>query len=251
MGLYDSFRNALQNDDAIVVATIVSGPTAVGCKILVHDTGAVEGELTPVDLRSQVHADALRLLYEERSATIDYEIDEGAFSVFFDTFPAPPQLVIIGASHAAAPLASFAKRAGYTVVICDARAAFAVPERFPDADTVLKGWPQDVLPTLSLGSNTYLVLLSHDARFDIPTLEIALPSPVRYIGAIGSRRTQSLRFDRLRAEGYSDAQLARIYGPVGLNIGARTPEETAIAILSEITAVRYGAPAGFLKDRKQ
>jgi xanthine dehydrogenase accessory factor len=251
MGLYETFRRHLEAETAIAVVTVIAGPAYVGFKVLVYEDGSTEGDLDLPELREKIASDALQLLYDERSSTLEYVVNDDTYSVFVDSFPAPPQLIIVGASHAAAPLSSFGKRAGYRVVICDARAAFAVADRFPDADQVLKGWPQDVLPSLALGSNTYLVLLSHDSRFDIPTLEIALPSNVRYIGAIGSRRTQSQRFERLRAEGYTPEQLARIYGPVGLDIGSRTPEETALAILAEITAVRYGAGAGFLRDRKR
>jgi xanthine dehydrogenase accessory factor len=135
------------------------------------------------------------------------------------------------------------------VIITDARAAFAAPERFPDADRVIKGWPQEVLPTLRLDSSTYVVLLSHDPKFDEPTLEHVLPSDVRYIGAIGSRKTQQQRSDRLREAGFGEDQLERIYGPVGLDIGARSVEETALAILAEVTAVRYGRDGGFMRRR--
>jgi xanthine dehydrogenase accessory factor len=193
----------------------------------------------------------MRLLREERSATIQYPHNDRTFEVFIDSYPAPPRLIVVGASHAAGPLSTFARRTGYHVVVCDARAAFAVPERFPDAHQVLKGWPQDLLPSLKLGANTFVVLLSHDPRFDEPTLEITLPSAVRYIGAIGSARTQRERFHRLRGAGFSDEQLSRVFGPVGLDIGGQSPEETALAILSEITAVRYGHGAGFLRDRKR
>jgi xanthine dehydrogenase accessory factor len=191
----------------------------------------------------------MRLLREERPETVSYELPEGAYQVFIDIFPVLPQLIIVGATHTAIPLSSFAKALGYRVIVTDARGAFAVPERFPDADRVIKGWPQDVLPTLRLDESTYMVLLSHDAKFDQPTLQYVLPTRVRYIGAIGSRRTQQQRFERLRAEGFSEEQLSRIYGPVGLDLGGRSVEETALAILAEVTAVRYGREGGFMRKR--
>ncbi|HEX6506574.1 MAG TPA: XdhC family protein, partial [Chloroflexota bacterium] len=190
-------------------------------------------------------------LRDEAAGTVSYQRPEGACEVFFDVYPAPPQLVIVGAGHVAVPLARFGKELGYRVVVTDARAAFARPERFPEADQVLKGWPQDVLPALDLGESTYVVLLSHDLKFDEPTLDHVLPSAVRYIGAIGSRKTQRSRFERLRLQGYTENQLGRLFGPVGLDIGGRTPEETAIAILAEITAVRRGRPGGFMRDRER
>jgi xanthine dehydrogenase accessory factor len=234
----------------MVLATIVDGPRQVGAKLLIDDGRNVQGDIPP-DLREGTVQAALTALRDERSSTIELGSSDERFTVFFDVYPSPPQLIIVGASHAAGPLCTLAKHVGYRVVICDARAAFAVHERFPDADEVLKGWPQDLLPSLRLDSNTYLVLLSHDSRFDGPTLEIALPSRVRYIGAIGSRKTQRERFERLREEGHTEAELERVYGPVGLDLGGRSPEETAIAILAEITAVRHGAAGGHLRDRKR
>jgi xanthine dehydrogenase accessory factor len=138
---------------------------------------------------------------------------------------------------------------GYRVIVTDARGAFAVPERYPDADRVIKGWPQDVLPTLRMDDATYVVLLSHDPKFDEPTLHHVLSTGVSYVGAIGSRKTQQERFERLRAEGYTDAQLSRVHGPVGLDLGGRSAEETALAIMAEITAVRHGRSGGFMSHR--
>lgn len=247
MALYDTFRRLLASETPLVVATVIAGERDIGARAILLADGTVHGSVAIFDRIPAARNDALRLLAEERSATERYRDIE----VFYDAYPAPPQLVIVGAAGAAGPLSSYARSAGYRVTICDARAAFAQPERFPEADSVLKGWPQDILPDLELGSSTYLVLLSHDARFDMPTLRLALPSSVRYIGAIGSSRTQGDRRERLRAEGFTEEQLARIHGPVGLDIGARTPEETALAILAEMTAVRRGASGGFLRDRKR
>jgi xanthine dehydrogenase accessory factor len=249
MTLHDRFRSALDTEGNVVLATVVAGPEGVGAKLLYLDGQEPDGAL-PAGLAPLVVADAQRALEDERPTTREYETDAGHFEVFYDTYPSPPQVIIVGASHAAGPLSVLAKTLGYRVTICDARAAFAVADRFPAADAVLKGWPQDVLPGIRLDANTYVVLLSHDARFDTPTLEIALPSRVRYIGAIGSRKTQRERFERLREAGYTEEQLARVHGPVGLDLGGRSAEETALAILAEMTAVRYGASGGFLRDRK-
>jgi xanthine dehydrogenase accessory factor len=251
MPLFDTFRACLDQESGVVLVTVVAGTSGVGEKLVVRADGTVDGRLASAELARKAVADAMTFLQGERSNLVEYDVGDGQYSVFHDVFPAPPQLVIVGASHAASALCSFAALAGYRVVVCDARAAFAIPEHFPEAAEVLKGWPQEVLPTLHLTENTYVVLLSHDPRFDHPTLEHVLPSAVRYIGAIGSSRTQAQRFQRLRDEGYSDEQLSRVYGPVGLDIGGRTPEETALAILGEITAVRRGAKAGFLRDRKR
>lgn len=251
MALYDTFRQLLEDEVPVAVATVIEGPAGVGEKMLVRWDGTGEGRLATPELACRVAGDAMRLLREERSESVHYDLPEGAFDVFIDTYPAPAQLIIVGASGAAGPLSTFARALGYRVIISDARAAFADPARFPDAQRVIKGWPQDVLPGLRLDESTYVVLLSHDPKFDEPTLEIVLPSRVPYIGAIGSRKTQRERMDRLRANGHTEEQLERLYGPVGLDLGGRSVEETALAILAEITAVRHGGSAGFMRRRMQ
>jgi len=251
MALYSAFRRYLADETPVVLATIVVGPAGVGAKMLVHADGRAEEQFQPPELACRVVGDAMRLLQHEQPDTVLYDLPDGRFEVFIDPFPAPPILVIVGATHTAIPLSSFARTLGYRVIVTDARAAFAQAERFPDANEVLKGWPQDVLPGLRWNSATYLVLLSHDPKFDQPTLEIVLPADVRYIGAIGSRKTQRERFERLRKQGYSEQQLARIYGPVGLDIGARSAEETALAILAEVTAVRHGKSGGFMRPAER
>jgi xanthine dehydrogenase accessory factor len=249
MSLYDSLRQRIGDEIPAALATVVAGPDGLGSKMLIGLDGVAEGQLAPPELARRVVEDAIRLIREERPDTVTYDLSSGRFEVFIDVYPVPPRLIIVGATHTAIPLSHFAKHLGYRVIVTDARAAFAVPERFPDADEVIKGWPQDVFPALRLDETTYVVLLSHDPKFDEPTLEHVIPSPVPYIGAIGSRNTQKQRFDRLRSEGFTEEQLTRIYGPVGLDIGARSVEETALAILAEITAVRHGRDAGFMRNR--
>jgi xanthine dehydrogenase accessory factor len=251
MSLYDTFRTALEEESPVALATLVSGPEGVGSKMLVRPDGSAEGRMVTPELACHVAGDGMRLLREERSETVAYTLSQGTFDVFIESFPAPPQLIIVGATHAAVPLSTFGKALGYRVIVTDARAAFAQPERFPAADRVIKGWPQDVLPTLRLDESTYVVLLSHDPKFDGPTLDHVLPSSVPYIGAIGSRKTQEERFQRLRDQGHGEERLERIYGPVGLDIGGKSVEETALAIVAEITAVRNGKSGGFMRRRMQ
>jgi xanthine dehydrogenase accessory factor len=249
MSLYDTYRRYLDEEIPFTLATVIAGPEGVGSKVLVQLGGSSEGEIRPAGLEEWVRPGAVGLLRQEQSGVREYALPEGEFSVFIESYPAPHQIVVVGAAHAAGPLSSFAKALGYRVIVTDARAAFAVPERFPDADQVIKGWPQDVLPGIRFDASTYLVLLSHDPKFDEPTLQHVLPTPVAYIGAIGSRKTQLERFERLRAQGFTDDQLAKIYGPVGLDLGGRSTEETALAILAEITAVRYGREGGFMRRK--
>jgi xanthine dehydrogenase accessory factor len=249
MTLYDQFRKCLSDEVAVALATLIAGPEGLGTKMLVHADGTAEGRLGPPELACRVAGDAMKLLREERPESVAYDLPEGRFDVFIDVFPVLPQVLIIGATHTAIPLSMFAKALGYRVIVSDARAAFARAERFPQADRVIKGWPQDVLPDVRLDESTYVVLLSHDPKFDEPTLRHVIPTAVRYIGAIGSRKTQQQRFERLRAEGFGEEQLARIYGPIGLDIGGRTAEETALAIMAEITAVRYGKEGRFMRRK--
>jgi xanthine dehydrogenase accessory factor len=251
MGLYEKLRDAIQQGKGMALATVVAGPRDVGAKMLVGPGDEADGQLISPATAATVFEDAVRMLREERTDILEYETEQGKFEVFIESFPAPAQLLIVGAGHVAEALSRLGKMLSYYVIVTDARGAFAVPERFPDANRVIKGWPQDVLPKLDLGEKTYLVLLSHDARFDQPTLELALPSPVPYIGAIGSRRTQAERFQRLREQGFTEEQLDRIHGPVGLDIGGTTPEETALAIMAEITAVRRGRSGAPLTTSRQ
>ncbi|MEO8744200.1 MAG: XdhC/CoxI family protein [Candidatus Dormibacter sp.] len=159
---------------------------------------------------------------------------------FVEPFRRPAQLVIIGAIHIAIPLHRFARLMGYRVTVVDARAKFATRERFPEADELIVAWPDEALSKLNIDNSTYVVVLTHDPKFDLPALRSVLTKDAGYIGAIGSRKTNQNRFDALRGEGFTEEQLARVHGPIGLDLGGRGAEETALGILAEITAVRFG-----------
>lgn len=221
------------------VATVVEGAEFGAKAVIDFDAGYVAGEL-PEAVAADVLADAKALMEHEQSRTLSY----GDSEVFIETVPPPPHLVVFGAVHIAQPLSTMARQLGFHVTISDARSAFTTPERFPDADRVLVGWPDDLKDEIELDRRTYVVLLSHDARFEDPVLPWILESPVRYVGAMGSRKTSATRVAKLQGLGYSDEQIARIHGPVGIDIGAETPAETAISILAEMIQVRYGAGSG-------
>jgi xanthine dehydrogenase accessory factor len=178
-------------------------------------------------LQSEVRA-ALRL---DTSRTV--EAADGEW--FLRPYNPPLRLLLVGAVHIAQPLAAMAERAGYAVTVIDPRTAFAAAARFPELDLVDE-WPDDALEALEPDTRTAIVTLSHDPKLDDPALQVALRSPAFYIGALGSRRTAASRRERLTAAGFSEAQLERIHGPVGLDIGARSPAEIAVSILAEITA---------------
>ncbi|HKC19757.1 MAG TPA: XdhC/CoxI family protein [Candidatus Dormibacteraeota bacterium] len=159
---------------------------------------------------------------------------------FVEPFRRAAQLVIIGAIHIAIPLHRLAKLLGYRVTIIDARAKFATKERFPEADEIIVAWPDEAMAKIDVDASTYVVILTHDPKFDIPALRSVLHKSAGYIGAIGSRKTNQKRFEALRKEGFSEDDLAQVHGPIGLDLGSRGADETALGILAEITAVRFG-----------
>ena len=169
---------------------------------------------------------------------------------FVEPFLRPPHLVIIGAIHIAIPLHRLAKLMGYRVTVIDARSKFATQERFPEADEIRVAWPDEGLKAIPLDHSTYVVILTHDPKFDLPALRAVLGKPVRYIGAIGSRKTNQNRFDKLLEEGFTEQQIATVHGPIGLDLGARGAEETALGIMAEITAVRFGGSGGEMREVK-
>ena len=170
---------------------------------------------------------------------------------FIEPVRRPAHLVIVGAIHIAIPLHRLAKLMGYRVTVVDARSKFATRERFPEADELIVAWPDEAMAKLTLDNSTYVVILTHDPKFDLPALRSVLGKDVGYIGAIGSRKTNQNRFDALRAEGFTEDQLSRVHGPVGLDLGGRGAEETALGILAEITATRFGGSGAFMRDAKR
>jgi xanthine dehydrogenase accessory factor len=171
--------------------------------------------------------------------------------VFIEPFRRLAHLVIIGAIHIAIPLHRLAKLMGYRVTIVDARAKFVTSERFPEADALIVAWPDEAMANLVIDNSTYVVILTHDPKFDLPALRSVLTKDAGYIGAIGSRKTNANRFDALRSEGFTEQQLDRVHGPIGLDLGGRGAEETALGILAEITATRFGGSSASMRDAKR
>lgn len=217
-------------------------------KLVLLEDGEVLGSIDR-QFDADLIAEAKRLLPTGETAALTLPAASGDARVLVETFAPPLELIIVGATHAAIPLCRLARHLGYRVRILDARRAFATAERFPDADEVRCAWPEEALGKLSLGPYTYLVTLTHDFKVDIPALACALRSNARYIGALGSRATHEKRIERLREAGFDDADLGRIRAPVGLDLGGRTPEEIALAILAEMQAVRHEREGGPLRAR--
>ena len=251
--VYDALHAALDTEEPVALATVVEGPN-VGAKLLVGPLRQPLGTLGDPDLDRVVTRDALGELQSGRTGVRHYgahgEARESTVSVFVESFAPPPQMWIFGAVDFTAALAKVAKVLGYRVVVCDARPVFATPRRFPMADEVVVSWPNDLIAERGheLGPRDAICVLTHDAKFDVPAIVAALPTAVGYLGAMGSRRTHADRIKRLRDEGVTDEGIARIMGPIGLDIGARTPEETAVSICAEIIALRTGRSAPSLRD---
>jgi xanthine dehydrogenase accessory factor len=167
-------------------------------------------------------------------------VDGEPVRLFIDVISPPPVLVMVGGVHIAVSLAALAKTLGYTTVVIDPRRAFGSQERFPHVDRLIQAWPEEAFEQISLTRNTCVAILTHDPKIDDPALKIVLNHPVFYVGVLGSRQTHEKRKQRLHAEGLTQAQLDRLHAPIGLELGEETPEETALAILAEIVAVRRG-----------
>ena len=232
---------AASGESGSVVATVLDGAGSVGRSVVVREDGAVT---TPGDLAwlaDQVQGAALEALRTETSHTIELKLPEGGSAkIFLEVFAREPRLVIFGAAQIAMALVPLAKALGFHTSVADAREAFLTRDRFPGADELILEWPEAAFARTGIDRATYICILSHDPKFDEPALEIGLRSPARYIGAIGSRRTQEKRKARLREAGFGEADIERIHGPIGLDLGGRSPAEVALAIAAEMTAVRYG-----------
>jgi xanthine dehydrogenase accessory factor len=251
--IYDELRDLLRSETPVALATVVDGPQ-IGAKLLVRPDGDPLGGLGNADLDRVVTRDARGQLEVGSTDTRHYgphgEARERAVEVFIESFAPPPRMIIFGAVDFTAALARAAKLLGYRVTVCDARAVFATRQRFPMADEVVNDWPHRHLVKVGeeLGPRDAVCVLTHDHKFDVPAITAALETAVGYIGAMGSRRTHADRVQRLRAEGVDDTALGRVMGPIGLDLGARTPEETAISICAEIIALRTGRTVGSLRD---
>ena len=252
--LFDVLRAAIEAESPVALATVVDGP-GLGGKLLVRPDHDPLGSLGDPDLDRVVARDTLGELAAGFTGVRHYgphgEARERDVSVFIESFAAPPQLLVFGAVDFTGALARLGKVLGYRVTVCDAREVFATTQRFPFADEVVVDWPHRLLERVGdgLGPRDAICVLTHDPKFDVPAVKAALGTRVGYLGAMGSRRTTVDRNRRLREEGVTDEELQRVMAPIGLDLGARTPEETAVSIVAEIIASRTGREAPSLRDR--
>ena len=253
--LYDMLQRAVRAEEPVALAAVVDGPEdRLGAKLLVRPGREPLGTLGHPDLDRVVARDALGELEAGHTLTRHYgpegQAREEAVGVFIESFAPPPQMLIFGAVDFTAALARVAKVLGYRVTVCDARPVFATRRRFPMVDEVVVDWPNRLLEKVGpgLGPRDAVCVLTHDPKFDVPAVVEALRTRVGYLGAMGSRRTTEDRNRRLLEQGVSGAELARVMAPIGLDIGARTPEETAVSVCAEIISLRTGRTAPNLKD---
>lgn len=235
-GQFAALRQAIETDEAVATVTVARG-TPLGARVLIYDDGRILGSL------------GTRALDDAAVQAAQAALDAGepglaqltdAAEAFVDIYALPPHLVIVGAVHTAIALSQIGQLLGFRVTVIDARERFATKERFPNVDHLIVAWPDEALASIRLDSRSYVAILSHDPKFDEPALIAALAYPTRYVGAIGSRKTSRDRVERLKAQGITPEQIARIHAPIGLNLGAKSPEEIALSIAAEIVLTRRG-----------
>ncbi len=250
-GLLSRLHAALREQSPVALATVIEGP-GTGGKLLVSPEDHL-GTAGNEELDKAV-VEATRGMLEGGRTGMRHYGPRGQrrmedVSVFVQSFAPPPKMYVFGAIDFASAVARIGKHLGYRVIVCDARPVFATRERFPTADEVMVAWPDEFLKTAEIDRRSVICVLTHDPKFDVPVLKEALGTEAGYIGAMGSRRTHDNRTARLLEEGVSREELARISSPIGLDIGARTPEETAVAIAAEIIALSTGHSGGRLTER--
>ena len=235
--------SAMSDEAGTVAATIIGGVDPIGATLIGESWLPPSAEEPVQDVVVTATEDVARQartrLKTRESGVVTVRASDGtALEVFFEVHAAQPQLVVFGGVHVAEVLVPMAQHLGFRTVVADGRAAFLTRERFPTADELILGWPEDVFKQVPLTNSTYVCVLTHDPKFDDPAVTIALQSDAAYVGVIGSKRTQRERRKRLEETGMDTALLDRLHGPIGLDLGGREPSEIALAILAEITQVR-------------
>jgi xanthine dehydrogenase accessory factor len=233
--LYERLRGAIEREERAVLLTVVEGEPR-GAKLLV-----IQGEEPLGDAPHELIALAAD---GARTGLVEHE----GRKVFVEAYGPPPKLVVLGAVDVAESLCALAKHLGWRTAVADTRARLATRERIPSAEELVVAWPDEAFERIGLDADTAVVILTHDEKLDTPALVSALRSPAFYIGALGSRRAQAARRERLLEVGLEESDLARISGPCGLDLGASTPPETALSILAEAVAVRAGRSGGHLAE---
>jgi xanthine dehydrogenase accessory factor len=251
--LFGEVVASIERHEPVAIATVTEGPGEIGARRIVWPDRS-EGSLGLDRLDEAVDDDARGMLAQGTTGIRRYgrhgerRLDE--LAVFVHSFAPPPRMLVFGAIDFAAAVARVGKFLGYHVTVCDARPVFATAKRFPEADEVVVKWPHRFLTEIEgdVDERTVICVLTHDPKFDVPLLEVALRTGAGYVGAMGSRRTHEDRLERLREAGVTDEEIARLRSPIGLDLGARTPEETAVSIAAELIQLRWGGSGQALTD---
>ncbi|MDN3358367.1 XdhC family protein [Actinomadura sp. DC4] len=251
--LFGEVVASIERHEPVAIVTVIEGPGEVGARRIVW-TDRAEGSLGVDRLDEAVDDDARGMLAQGTTGIRRYgrhgerRLDE--LGVFVHAFAPPPRMLVFGAIDFAAAVARVGKFLGYHVTVCDARPVFATAKRFPEADEVVVKWPHKFLTETEsdVDERTVICVLTHDPKFDVPLLEVALRTGAGYVGAMGSRRTHEDRLERLREAGVTEEEIARLRSPIGLDLGARTPEETAVSIAAELIQLRWGGSGQALTE---
>jgi xanthine dehydrogenase accessory factor len=245
--LREFWRAAVEADRAAVTATVVAASSElIGFKLMLSDSGAPQLNRTDETFNTitpHLLTAARLALQNGRSVSVDLHVGQQPVRAFVDVSLPASQLIIVGGVHIAQTLCQLARSMGYRVVIIDPRSAFGNAARFPGVDRLLAAYPKEALASLSITRSTAIVTLTHDSKFDDPALVDALRSEAFYVGALGGKTTLARRRERLLARGLTEAQMSRLHAPIGLDLGARTPEEIALAVMAQIIAARNGVGA--------
>lgn len=242
MSVTERLLQAVEREERAVLFTVIEGEP-LGAHVLVLESGERHGEGVPEELLAQ----ADELIREHRNRILEVE----GCRVFAEIYAPPPRLLVYGAVDTAEALAAAAKLLGWKTAVADARGKFATRERIPSADELIVAWPEEAIAQIAPDHATAIIVLTHDDKFDVPALKAALATEAFYVGALGSRRNQERRRERLLEAGLAEEDIDRIAGPCGLDIGAESQPETALSILAEIVAVRHGRQGGRLKESRQ
>lgn len=237
--IYDELTSCLAKQELVVLATVVSGPNP-GDQLLIWPRGETLGDLGSPRLNQRAALYAEQIIPSCQSGRKTFRWDEDEVDAFFEVVLPAPELIVVGAVHVATPLIQFAKTLGFRTIVVDPRQVFATRERFEGADEILVAWPEEALPEIGLHGGSFVAILSHDLKIDLPALELALRSPARYVGVLGSKKTQAKRLAALREKGFDDDDFARIHSPIGLDLGGRRAEEIALSVMAEMVAVSHG-----------
>lgn len=235
--IYEQLKDYLVSREPFAIVSVLEGgEDIINHKILVKGDGEASGDLSLLAKKGIDMQDVLSYLDEGKSTSVD--LRDGT-RIFVESHSLPPKLIIVGAVHLAENLITIANSVGFDTILIDPREAFASRERFPHVKELMLEWPEEAMTKLSLDKSAYIAVLTHDPKLDDPALMLALNSNARYVGALGSRRTNQKRFERLRKAGLSEDQLSKLHAPIGLDLGGRSQGEIAISIMAEILQVKH------------